>query len=67
MRTACQRWITRCVILSEQSESKDLRTDLTAGLDEMRRFLDALRLLGMAREASTPHTEKERVAPLFFL
>ena len=31
------------VILSEHSESKDLGTDLTANIDEMRRFLDFAR------------------------
>ena len=29
------------VILSEQSESKDLRTDLTANVKEVRRFFDS--------------------------
>ena len=35
------------VILSERSESKDLRTDFTRNVNEMRRFLDSLRSLGM--------------------
>jgi hypothetical protein len=38
---------TSPVIPSERSESRNLGADLTADLNEMRRFLDALRLLEM--------------------
>jgi hypothetical protein len=38
---------TSPVIPSERSESRNLGADLTANLNEMRRFLDALRLLEM--------------------
>ncbi len=38
---------TSPVIPSERSESRNLGADLTVNLNEMRRFLDALRLLEM--------------------
>ena len=37
----------KLVIPSERSESRDPGTELTANEDQMRRFLDSLRLLGM--------------------
>ena len=39
----CGGWSYRLVILSEQSESKDLRTDFTAKMILVRRFLDYAR------------------------
>ena len=40
----------RCHPQGSEAESRDLRTNLTEYADEMRRFLDALRLLEMTYE-----------------
>ena len=55
---------TNGVILSEQHESKGLRTDSTANLNEMRRFFDSantpLRMTYLLRCAFSLHAYKIR-------